>query len=517
MWICSVADRSQTIRKRRPMRRLSPNPRMNLGGQVGAKRVEAGEIIEKPIDAAATPASLALDARAGAAGVFAEAFSFAEPTLRNAVPADVEEGGIPSHEDETDNREELCALHGELSLRSPAEAARSRSLTCSVPRGSRAFRLNSDAVELNTSGWLRGSMATGTLRATGQQVAVKKIPSSNCAERERLEANVSMLMGNCCAAIVCYHGILTQTTDVWCGRPEPTFQIVMEFMDLGGLHLLMEQACRCGSAQVAYIARSVTTALSFLHERGLTHKRVRPENIVLNSRGEVKLTGVFLQEEDIDCCMAFPLRVYLAPERCLGEDCTGGTAGDVWSLGLVLYELATGTFPYEGSSIPQLFDMITEQPEPRLDTGNHGTPICDFLAQCLTRAIVLQPQEVQTRSSVGADTACTTVAHVSISSLSGEILGLKPFAQPVLVKELSDIVRGMTGLITFELVLDGRILHPEESISGGTPEAPLGLTCVATTVPWVRATARQLLGHRFCRVGVPTQGDFAHWLQELAQ
>merc|ERR550532_1652528 len=101
----------------------------------------------------------------------------------------------------------------------------------------------------------------------------------------------------------------------------------MEFMDLGGLHLLMEQTRRCGSnvpcSQLAYIARSVTMGLSFLHERGMTHRRLRPENIVHNSQGEVKLTGAFLQEEDMDCCLAFPMRVYSAPERCTGQDYTG--------------------------------------------------------------------------------------------------------------------------------------------------------------------------------------------------
>jgi len=226
--------------------------------------------------------------------------------------------------------------------------------------------------------------------------------------------------------------------------------------------------------------------------------------------------------------MALPVRTYASPEQCLGADC--GPVEDIWSLGLVLHELVTGTFPYIGSSPMELFRMVTQRPEPRLDPAFFPEPLCDFLAHCLTRKSVqhllqeegvaevtgLQLQEMQPRSNAVTDIAPPTTAHAIIVNLSGEqILGPLSFAQPVLVQELSDLVWRKTELSTFDLVFDGRILHPQELISGGTLAAPLTLTLVTATAPRVRATAARLLVHCFCRVRVPSQVDFAHWLKEL--
>jgi len=76
----------------------------------------------------------------------------------------------------------------------------------------------------------------------------------------------------------------------------------------------------------------------------------------------------------------------MSPERCLGQDYS--LASDIWSVGMVIYELATGKYPFADiSTFPVLFEHLCEKPEPRLDPGEFPPELCDFVASCLTRDV----------------------------------------------------------------------------------------------------------------------------------
>merc|ERR1712137_734417 len=81
---------------------------------------------------------------------------------------------------------------------------------------------------------------------------------------------------------------------------------------------------------------------------------------------------------------------YMSPERVLGEDYS--LVSDVWSVGMVVYELATGRYPFgDVSSFPLLFQKLCEGPEPRLDPSVHDPSLCHFAALCLTREVSDRP------------------------------------------------------------------------------------------------------------------------------
>lgn len=80
----------------------------------------------------------------------------------------------------------------------------------------------------------------------------------------------------------------------------------------------------------------------------------------------------------------------MSPERCLGNDYN--YSSDIWSVGMVLYELATGRYPFaDCSTFPALFEHLTEKPEPRLDSGLFPPDICDYTALCLIRDVARRP------------------------------------------------------------------------------------------------------------------------------
>lgn len=104
------------------------------------------------------------------------------------------------------------------------------------------------------------------------------------------------------------------------------------------------------------------------------HRDLKPDNILLNKLGEIKLTDFGISkamESTFGLCGTFiGTSTYMSPERIQGQKYS--FPSDVWSLGLILYEMATGQYPYPPkSSIVDLYDYIFNNPEPALppDSG----------------------------------------------------------------------------------------------------------------------------------------------------
>jgi len=72
-----------------------------------------------------------------------------------------------------------------------------------------------------------------------------------------------------------------------------------------------------------------------------------------------------------------------------GADDSYGLPSDIWSVGMVFYELASGAHPFRGAkSFPEIARMLIEEPEPRLlESSGHPSPLCGFVARCLTRKV----------------------------------------------------------------------------------------------------------------------------------
>jgi serine/threonine protein kinase len=114
------------------------------------------------------------------------------------------------------------------------------------------------------------------------------------------------------------------------------------------------------------------------------HRDLKPENILLNSMGDVKLTDFGISKE-LDntlamCKTMVGTRAYMSPERTQGAKYS--YSSDVWSLGIILYEMATFKYPYnEKDSSFGLYNSIVDSPAPTLtsQTG-HSPELCSFLS-----------------------------------------------------------------------------------------------------------------------------------------
>ena len=145
--------------------------------------------------------------------------------------------------------------------------------------------------------------------------------------------------------------------------------ICMENMDAGSLDLVMKKAQKIPEEILGIVSRSVILGLKYLREtHKIIHRDVKPSNILVNSRGEIKLCdfGVSGQLIDSMANSFVGTRSYMAPERLQGSKYT--VLSDIWSLGLSLIEMAIGRYPIpplNSTQISSIFDRDSGSGKPQ--------------------------------------------------------------------------------------------------------------------------------------------------------
>ena len=131
--------------------------------------------------------------------------------------------------------------------------------------------------------------------------------------------------------------------------------LTMEYVDGEDLASLMRRIGRLGPDKALEISRQVCAGLAAAHEHGILHRDLKPANVMLDGRGKVRITdfglaglGDDLRHEDVRAGTP----AYMAPEQLAGTEVT--QKSDIYSLGLVLYEIFTGKRAFEAASMKEL-------------------------------------------------------------------------------------------------------------------------------------------------------------------
>jgi hypothetical protein len=175
-----------------------------------------------------------------------------------------------------------------------------------------------------------------------------------------------------------------------------TAVIVMEYLPGGTLWQRFLGPGVGPQEAVAYLL-AVTSALHFAHQRAILHRDVKPDNLLFNSRGVLKLTDFGLAgvlsaprsaRSGAGTVVGTP--AYIAPERVTGE--TLAPASDVYSAAVVLYELLAGRLPFPAAADPlaQLYQHVYQSPLPLAEVAPE-TPA--GLAEVVMRALEKKPAD----------------------------------------------------------------------------------------------------------------------------
>jgi serine/threonine protein kinase len=140
--------------------------------------------------------------------------------------------------------------------------------------------------------------------------------------------------------------------------------IAMEYLEGQTLRDLLEKEGKLSPDRAGEIAREVCSALSYAHENGVVHRDIKPDNIQILPNGQIKITdfGIarILEEPNLTADgQVFGTPSYMAPEQVAGKPIDSRT--DLFSLGIVLFEMLEGRKPFGGDTVVTITYNIMNQ------------------------------------------------------------------------------------------------------------------------------------------------------------
>ncbi|RLM54372.1 mitogen-activated protein kinase kinase 2-like isoform X3 [Panicum miliaceum] len=138
-----------------------------------------------------------------------------------------------------------------------------------------------------------------------------------------------------------------------------------------------------------FFALKILKGLMYLHhERRIIHRDLKPSNILINHRGEVKISdfgvSAIISSSSGQRDTFIGTKNYMAPERINGKK--HGYMSDIWSLGLVILECATGNFPFPPcDSFFELLAAIVDQQPPSAPADQFSPEFCSFISACIQK------------------------------------------------------------------------------------------------------------------------------------
>jgi len=167
------------------------------------------------------------------------------------------------------------------------------------------------------------------------------------------------------------------------GEDGGNLYLAMEFIDGATLESLLKTERRLSPARALDIIRQVCAGLDSAHKKGIVHRDVKPGNVMISGDGVVKITDFGIARAGEVMTMTGQVvgtPNYMSPEQVVGNQLDGRS--DLFSVGVMLYEMITGERPFEGQSITSImYKIVHETPVPprKLDSSIH--PALSFVIE----------------------------------------------------------------------------------------------------------------------------------------
>ncbi len=195
----------------------------------------------------------------------------------------------------------------------------------------------------------------------GRRVAVKLLHERFAADEEFVER----FRREASSAAALSHANIVSVYDrgEWSG----TYYIVMEYLDGRSLDSIVREEAPLPAERAIEITEQVLRAARFAHRRGIVHRDLKPHNVILDEEGRVTVTDFGIARagasEITQTGSIMGTARYLSPEQAQGHPVS--PSSDVYAIGVMLYELLTGTVPFEGDSVVAIaLRHLSEPPRP---------------------------------------------------------------------------------------------------------------------------------------------------------
>lgn len=192
-----------------------------------------------------------------------------------------------------------------------------------------------------------------------------KVPRQSAGENREL---AERFQREARAAATLQHPNICPVYDI--GESDGIRYITMAYLQGRPLQAIARSGRVLPERQVAVLVRKLALALEVAHQAGVVHRDLKPMNIMIEKRGEPVIMDFGLallvnREDDARITQSGMLvgsPAYMSPDQVSGEPNAVGPASDVYSLGVIFYELLTGRLPYQGGTMAVIGQILTSAP-----------------------------------------------------------------------------------------------------------------------------------------------------------
>src|ERR1043166_3699412 len=332
-----------------------------------------------------------------------------------------------------------------------------------------------------------------------RQIAVKLLPAEIARDQQRLHR----FLQEARAAAALSHPNIAHIYEI--GEADGGYFIAMEFVE--GLALDKKIGGRSlPIADCLDIAIQITDALDEAHSKGITHRDIKSSNIMITPRGRVKVLDFGLakvsqttstSEQISDSQLATRVKTspgvvmgtvnYMSPEQASGKEVDART--DIWSVGVVLYEMVTGRVPFEGTTPSHIIVAILEKDPLPLATYVPNVPeALDWIVtETLTkdasertqtaRELMKKLQRLKQRVDADAEversiaperlSAAEDIKKANITGVTGSTVPTAPAISPASQPRTGEVAPTPTNLSSAEYVVNQIKSHKKSFMLAG--------------------------------------------------
>ena len=202
------------------------------------------------------------------------------------------------------------------------------------------------------------------------------------------------------------------------GETEGTYYIAMEYLPGESLKALVRRGGAVDPATAIDYVIQILRAARFAHSRGVIHRDLKPHNVIVDEEGRVRVTDFGIARagasDMTQTGSIMGTAQYLSPEQAQGHAVSA--ASDIYAIGIVLYELLTGTLPFDGeTAVTIALKQVSELPMPPSAVNPAVPPALDAV---VLRALAKDPQ--QRFADAGAFIAALEQARASLQPDIGD-------------------------------------------------------------------------------------------------